>query len=271
MKITLIVFIILLTATTLFAADEVVKIPNASEPRLWEIFFPAVATLLAAFLGAWFAYRLRDKANIRKEHASNISAANQALFTVFQQVNSLKLIQWQMIDPVRNHPMKFIAMQPILHETYEELKFDFPSLVFLLNTKHKQIVMNLFIEQQRFREAINSIRYRSSLHINQIQPILERAGIQEGADYTIEVLARVLGQRLYRILQRTTDQVIFHVDRTVCSLYDVKEKMIKAFKELYPESDFLNFELLEAPPNKNSNPEKKTANKQKIENCVKNP
>jgi hypothetical protein len=211
---------------------------------------PAVATLLAAFFGAWFAFRLQDKAKVREARASNISAANRALFTIFQQVNSLKVFQMDMIDPVRNHPGKFIAMQPFLNEQHENLQFDFPSLGFLLSTKHKQIVLDLFIEQQRFRVAINAINYRSELHIHQVQPILERAGIQEGVDYTTEQLAKVLGPRLYKTLQRSTDQVVYHVDRTIGSLDNVKEKMIKAFKELYSEGDFLNFELLEGPLNK---------------------
>jgi hypothetical protein len=187
---------------------------------------------------------------VRKELTSNISAANKALFTVFQQVNTLKVIQYDMIDPVRNHPGKFIAMQPVLHEKHEDIHFDFHNLGFLLNTKHKQIVLDLFIEQQRFREAIKAVNYRSALHIQQVQPTLERAGIQEGVDYTTEELAKVLGLRLFKLLQRATDQVVYHVDRTVCSLDKVKGKMIKAFKELYPEGDFLHFELLGGPPNK---------------------
>ena len=211
---------------------------------------PAIATLLAAFFGAWFAYRLQDKAKIRKERASNISAANRALFTVFQQVNSLKVYQMDMIDPVRNHPRKFIAMQPVLNEQHENLQFDFSSLGFLLSTKYKQIVLDLFIEQQRFCEAIKAINFRSALHIQQVQPILERARIQEGADYNTGELAKVLGPRLYKTLQGVTDQVVYHVDRTIGSLVKVKGKMIQAFKELYPEGDFLNFELLEGPPRK---------------------
>ena len=148
--------------------------------QVLRIAIPAVATLLAAFFGAYFAYRLQDKAKMRAERKSNISAANQALFMVFQQVNSLKLYQVDMIDPVRNHPAKFIAMQAVLHEKHEDIQFDFSSLGFLLNTKHKQIVLDLFIEQQRFREAIKAINYRSALHIQQAQPAPGACGNPRG-------------------------------------------------------------------------------------------
>jgi len=98
------------------------------------------------------------------------------------------------------------------------------------------------------REAIKSINYRSALHIQQVQPALESAGIQGGVEYATKELAKVLGQRLYKTLQRATDQVVYYVDRTIRSLDEVKGKMIKAFKELYPEGYFLNFELPEGSP-----------------------
>ena len=211
---------------------------------------PSIATLLAAFSGAWFAYRLQDKQKAREQRATNISSANRALFTIFQQINTLRVFQDQIIDPVRNHSMRFIAMQPILEEKCAEINFNFPSLEFLLNTKQKQLLPELFIEQQRFFAAIKAINIRSELHI-QAQPILEHAGIQEGVDYFGEELRKklweALGERRYKLLERATDQAVYHVDKTLVSLISVKGKMISTFKDLFPEGDFLNFELLERP------------------------
>jgi hypothetical protein len=230
------------------ASEIILQVLHAATPAT-----PAIATLLAAFFGAWFAYRLQDKVKVRDERAYNISVANRALFTLFQQINILEPIQWQVIDPVRNHPMKFIAMQPVLPLQHEDFQFDFASLGFLLNSSHKQIMLDLFIEQRRFFEAIKAINYRSELHHDQVQPKMERAEIQEGVDYPAEALAakltEALGPRLIKSLQRATDEVIYNVDRTVDSLDEIKGKMIMTFKELYPEGDFLNYEVLEDPPN----------------------
>jgi hypothetical protein len=209
-----------------------------------------IAILLAAFFGAWFAFRLQDKAKVREERVSNINAANRALFTVFQQINSLRVFQFDIIDPVRNHPIKFIAMRPVLKEQYEYSQFDFPTLGFLLNSKQRQIVLDLFVEQQRFRSAIKVINYRSALYINEVEPALKHAGIREEYDYTKDELVEALGHPLNKSLQRATDQVIYTVDRTVNSLDEIKGKMIKAFKDLFPDGDFLNFELIEGPANK---------------------
>jgi hypothetical protein len=212
-----------------------------------------IATLLAAFFGAWFAYRLQDRAKVRQEKSSNIIVANRALFTIFQQINTLQVFKMDIIDPVRNHPLIFIAMRPVLNEEYENIKLDFQSLIFLLNTKQKQVLLDLFVEQQRFNGAINCIKYRSKLHL-EAQPALESAGINESVDYRPETLTKALekalGPRLYKSLQSATDQVIYQVDRTVGSLEEIKEKIIEVVKELYPEGNFLNFKPLEGPANK---------------------
>lgn len=209
----------------------------------------AASTLLAAFLGAWLAYRLQDNVRERNERNTNVSAANKALFTVFQQVNSLRLFQMDFIDPYRGNPAIFISMSPIMQEDHKEIRYDFDSLNFLLNTKHKQIVLDLFIEQQRFEAAIKAINYRSDLHLQQVQPALALAGIKENVDYPAEAFAKALGPLLFKTLQRQTEQVVYHVDRTVKSLEEVKRKMRTIFQELFTGKNFLDFELLENSAN----------------------
>lgn len=209
----------------------------------------AASTLLAAFLGAWLAYRLQDNARKSTERNTNISAANKALFTAFQQVNSLRLFQMDFIDPHRGNPGIFISMSPVIQEDHKDIRYDFDSLNFLLSTKHKQIVLDLFIEQQRFEAAIKAINFRSELHIQQVQPAIALAGIKEGVDYPAEAFAKALGPLLFKTLQRQTEQVVYHVDRTVKSLEEVKCKMRVIFLELFPDNNFLDFELLESPAN----------------------
>lgn len=210
---------------------------------------PSLATLLAAFFGAWFAYRLQNKAKEKERKAKDMTSANRAIFTVFQMVNSLHQYRRDIINPYRDKPGMAVAMPSTLPQTHERTEFDFESLSFLLGTTHKKIVFDLFIEEQRFGEALKAINYRSALVVHQMQPALVGAGIQEGADYPQETFAQALGPLLYKSLQRATEQVVFHVDLTVESLRDTKSKMLKAFRELFPGSDFLDFETVDKPRN----------------------
>ena len=102
-----------------------------------------VATLLAAFFGAWFAFRLQSKAREKERKATNMTSANRAVFTVFQMVNSLHQYRRDIINPYRDRPGMAVAMPATLPQTHERTEFDFDSLSFLLGTTHKKIVIDL--------------------------------------------------------------------------------------------------------------------------------
>src|SRR3990172_9300056 len=84
-----------------------------------------VTTLLAAFFGAWFAYRFQNRVKERDIRSANISAANRAMFDVFQLLNSIRLFQKDMIDPCRGRQDICFCMLPVLPEDYSDFRFDF--------------------------------------------------------------------------------------------------------------------------------------------------
>ena len=212
----------------------------------------SLATLGAAFIGSWFAFRLQDRAKQRKEIKDHVDKANELLFALFQKLNALKLFQIDSVDPWRDDPGRMIGMQPILDFKLPEAPFRPESISFLLKTKYKQLLFDAHIEEQRFGVAQNIIRHRSSLHYQAVQPALHAAGIVEGKEYTSTQYKAVLGELLYQHLKRSTDQVVIHVDETVRSGEDLTKKLIKALKEIYPDKEFIEFVLLEKTSNKSS-------------------
>jgi hypothetical protein len=203
-----------------------------------------VMILLASFSGAWFAYRFQAKEKERDVIKKNISAANRAMFCVFQMLNSLRIFQKDFIDPCRERPDTFLMMLPVLPEDPKDFSFNFEELGFLLDTKYKKIMLDLFIEQQRYREAIKVINVRSIYHKNIVQPTLDKAGLKEGIGYPINDVKIILGQIVFADIVNLTDQVIFHVDRTLLSLEEVKNTLLSAFKDLFPTASILNIEVV---------------------------
>ena len=201
-----------------------------------------LTTLLAVFFGAWFAYRFQNRTMKKKTREDYVNAANRSLFNIFQMLNTLRFFQKELIDPLRGNPAIFLSMQPLSQGYLDNFQLDFNSLSFVLNSKHKQILLDLFIEQQRYKQIIEAINYRSSLHSERVQPALERAGLKEKTDYPVDLFAEVLGQRLFTDLQRKTEMVVREVDNSVKSLEFTKNKMFTVYKELFPKEIFLNFE-----------------------------
>jgi hypothetical protein len=204
----------------------------------------ALATLIAAFVGAWSAFQLQARDKSEEQRRQRIAAGNRALFTLLQQANTLKLFQMDQVDPVRNSPGRLIEMRPLLPYDLGNLSFDLKELDFLANPKYQQVLFELSIEEARFKETLKTINMRSRLHSEYIQPALARAGIESGRTYDGEIFKRALGDYLYTSLESLTDAVVFHVDRTVASLVAMKKKLREVLIEYFPKERFIDFELL---------------------------
>jgi hypothetical protein len=208
-----------------------------------------LATLIAAFMGAWTAFRWQSVAKQEEEQKTMVAAGNRALATLMEQVNTLKLFQVDCMEPMRNNPGRHIAMQPLPDYQENMAEFEFKSLNFLLgDPRHHQVLFELSIEDMRFRETLKAINRRSRHHFEVIQPRLAAAGIQEGREYCEKDFKQAIGDFDYIHLQRLTEQVEFHVDRTVDSICSMKGTLRKALLEQLPEGKFLDFELVANPP-----------------------
>lgn len=208
-----------------------------------------LATLIAAFMGAWAAFRWQSVAKHEEDKKTMIAAGNRALATLLEQVNTLKLFQNDCMEPMRDNPGRHLAMQPLPDYQENMAQLEFKSLNFLLeDPRHHQVLFELSIEDMRFRETLKAINRRSQHHLKVIQPCLAAAGIQEGREYTEMDFKRAISEFDYIHLRRLTDQVEFHVDRTVDSLYSMKDRLRTALLDQLPGGKFLDFELVTNPP-----------------------
>lgn len=205
-------------------------------------FLPAAATLISAFLGSWFAFRFASHEKKKEQSEKDIAAGDRALFVLLRQFNELLVFQKKIIDPTRNNPARLIAMEPIARRDTYDLKIDTEGLYFLLETSHKGILMELIIEEQRFKEALSCINNRSDLHIHEIQPLMEQAGLIHGATCTNEELERAVGNRRYMLLHLGTEAVINHVDQSLVSIKSLADKLHAVMKKLFPKHKFITFE-----------------------------
>lgn len=207
-----------------------------------------LATLVAAFAGSWAAFKLQQFQKNKEDTEAKIAAGNRALMVLLQQAITLKLFQTDFIEPYRNSPGRHIQIQPALPFQEDSLAFDVRSLEFLSTPEYQQVLVDLILEENRYREAIKSINTRSRHHFEVVQPKLARAGVKEGEEYTGEQFRSALGDHDYVHLQRLTDAIVLHVDRTVESLVAMKGRLREALSKEFPKGKFVDFELLKNAP-----------------------
>lgn len=232
---------------------------GASKISDTSVLLPSLATLVAAFFGAWFAYKLQDRAKRREEEKEKVERSNDLLFSLFQKLNALKMFQFDFVEPSRNDPGQMISMQPVLDFKLPDSPIKAENINYLLKTKHKQLLFDAHIEDQRFEETEKVIRYRSHLHLNYIQPAMQAAGMIDGAEYTNVQIRAAVGDLLYAQLRKATEAVIYHVDRTIESSDNLREKLIAVIKEIFPNEPIIEFVLLEEPPNQSPQTDARTA------------
>lgn len=214
------------------------------------ILITSIATLSAAFFGAWLSFKLQENRRKREEQNMRTQQSNELLFALYQKLNALKLFQIDSVEPWRGKPEALLGMQPLLDYKLPETKIRPESISFLLGTKYEQLLFEIHIEDERFKVAENIIKFRSNLHFNHIQPAMHASGIIDGAEYTSSQYKNAIGEMLYKQLEKATNDVIYNVDKTVASSDKLGKKILKALKETYPNEKFVHYILLNELPNK---------------------
>jgi hypothetical protein len=200
-------------------------------------FLPAVATLVAAYAGAWYGSTLKQEATTREQRIRKIGAGARALFTIWRQLNTIAQIQEDVIAKYRNYPPAPLAMPPITVHIDDAIRLDIDSLAFLLDHGKSELLANLCIAETRFVHAVDAIRRRSALHANEVQPKLENM-IPEGRNLTPEELRGIVGVRLFSLLVDQTHEVIAKTDDAVETLEAVSADLHTVLKAIFPEGKF---------------------------------
>lgn len=217
--------------------------------RHWDVLFtsyvPALATLVAAFYGAKYAFEFQRKKEEEDKKKKDLVSANIANFNLMRMANSLLVFRKQAIDPFRDKPTAFLEIPAFLHTVGEDIKINPESLYFLLETKERNLLAEIIVEERKYITTVHAINERSTLHRNEIQPLLENAGVKQGGVYSLEQLEQALGERMFITINMATEQVVTHVDETISSIQAVSKKLADCMKIMHPDECVIRYTLPE--------------------------
>ncbi|WEK32578.1 MAG: hypothetical protein P0Y58_10420 [Candidatus Pseudomonas phytovorans] len=200
-------------------------------------FLPAVATLIAAYAGAWYGASLLRDAAQEDEKKRQIGAGARAMFTLWRQVNVVAQIQVDFVDDYRGKPEAVISLPPIDYPLDDIPKLDLDSLAFLLDFGDAVVLETLVIAEQNFLHAVEVVKTRSALHLMDVQPILEKI-IPDGGTISHKQLEQTLGPRLFSQLIDQTKRLIFRVDSSIIDLDGAAQQLYVALKKAFPDTKF---------------------------------
>lgn len=193
-----------------------------------------LATLVAAFAGAWGAFLLESQRRERETRDRNVGAGSRGIYTIFNIWNTLEQYRKEALEPYRGRPDAWLnlAAHPAL--PVGEHRFQAGDLQFLLQSEHAQTYAALFLEEQRFALAIQLIRIRSELVLNEVFPKMAAAGFTIGKNVSQDEVEQALGIDLTHKLKEITASIYKNVDEDLASLVALHEELRSAMKKLYP-------------------------------------
>ena len=211
----------------------------------WEAFFttlfPAITTLVAGYYGARYgaergadrAYELQRTKESDEIKRRNIAKGNIAIFNILMMANTLENYQRQNIDPIRNSQTAFLDLRPTL-PIESGAKLNIETLGFLLETDDPNLLGFIAAEKEKFQTILRAINERARCYKNEVQPLLEKAGIFQGRTVTLNEIWNAIGDRLYATLEKSTEDVISLVDDYIKSHKEVADRLTTCLKKLHP-------------------------------------
>ena len=204
-----------------------------------ELFVTTLATLVAAYGGAKYAFSIQNKKNAKDQDDQNLTNGNLALFTLIRFHNKFLNIDSQMIGEKREHPHRHHFIMPSAIGTADPPSFDYASLAFLINTD-PNLLGKLSSLEQDITGTIDIIDRRSHLHFEQLQPVVEQLEQQLGADgVTPEQVEKILGTRTTSHLITYTNYMVRGVDRAIAGTKELSTELGQALKRRYPDAKII--------------------------------
>jgi len=218
-------------------------------------FFASVVTLVAAFMGAYSAFLLQNSKQKKEQTALRVESGNKSIFNLIRSYNTFLAFKKQFVDPHIDNPGRFVAIPPSVGFDGKS-DFDFHSLAYLFELEDPNVLGELSSFQAEVQATIAVIQERSYMHMNGVQPSLEKVGFVEGNDIAIGDIKNALGERLTAMMIQGTDQMIEGIDSILKDaetlierLHRIHFKNYKGHKILRMEKMKLNKQMQPTPKN----------------------
>ena len=205
----------------------------------WKDALAALVTLVASFAGAWAAFRFESRRRKNEEDEKCVGAANRAIYVVYHYWNILEQFRKEALEPHRGRSDAWLNLAVHPAAPVPTDNFQPNDLQFLLQTGQAETYVMLMLEEQRFLLALDLIKARSELVLNEVRPRMSAAGIELRQPMLPERIEKVLGIDATHKLKEITAALYKNVDEDLVSLREAHDKLRATMKSLYPCKKFV--------------------------------
>ena len=120
---------------------------------------------------------------------------------------------------------------------YANIALDFGALAFILE-KNPSFLLKLSLEEEGFKQALQSLSTRNDFYISEIQPAIDKLGLNRKS-MTMSELEAALGERLTQTAFNSARVVYQLVEEADEGLPKLHADLFGIAKELFPDAQFV--------------------------------
>lgn len=204
----------------------------------------AATTLIAAFVGAFFAFSLNERREKIRTEERHLGAANRAIFTLIRAYNYIAGYNKQYISPHKDKREAYVAIRPSVGNPNPEFKIDFDSISFLIQQKKSEILGELAEFEELFATIIEVLKTRNHIHANIVQPALEASGVVHGDDISLDEIDKIMGDRITNTMKSLTGDLIEIMGRGEERSEHLIQQLHETMVNLYPGKNVIHMKKL---------------------------
>ncbi len=125
-----------------------------------------IATLVASFGGAWFAYVLQKRRSDQANLLDKIEKGNAVLFDLIQMYSRVGSFKKQFIDPIEGDDSPFLNMKPAILFNIEHNFVEAHKVNFLLQSKNAQVLHRISSQNELHKQPLELINIRSIMCVH---------------------------------------------------------------------------------------------------------
>lgn len=196
----------------------------------------ASLAMLGTFLGALLAFRLNERKDELKLAKTQRQDLNTALFILARQCNAIGSLH-KGLNKFKSDFERAFNCPALRPPEYGNISLDFGALSFILD-RDPSLLLNLSLEEEGFKQALESLKMRNDFYISEVQPAIDRLGLNRKS-MTIGELETALGERLTQTAFNSARVMYQLVDEANDGLPSVHAQLFKIAKDLFPDAQFV--------------------------------
>lgn len=227
------------------SAASAADIAAALKPFTPDALANGFSTLVGALFGAMLAFFLQYWFTRYQEKKAIKASAHKILFFVFQQINTILMIQRDFVQPHLKDPLRFISISATLDFEPEKDVVDYAVFAFMMDSQESRAILyDLWLAQQSYVEALRAWNMRSQFHNKEVQHRLAES-IENGSMVSASQIEEALGVRVYDTITNATDAVLGTLKSAFVKLDAANTRLRAYIVAHFNSEDFTRFELPE--------------------------